>query len=86
MEGYRVVKRRTCTPGEARVKKARVELRKRLSELVDYMDTLDQSIWDELKLASIYNDNLDAIQHLKYNSSVWEDINEESDKGIKKDI
>ena len=74
------MKRRTCSPSEIRIRKARIEMRKRLSELVDYMDTLDQTTWDELKLSSVYNDSLDAIQHLKYNSALWEDINETSDK------
>lgn len=74
------MKVRTCSPSEIRTRKARIELRKKLSDLVDYMDTLDQTIWDELKLASVYNDSLDAIQHLKYNSATWEDINEETDK------
>lgn len=55
-------------------------MRRRLSELVDYMDTLDQTTWDELKLSSVYNDSLGAIQHLKYNSALWEDIDETSDK------
>lgn len=78
MEGYNLVKRRTCSPSEIRIRKARIEMRRRLSELVDYMDTLDQTTWEELKLAPIYNDSLDAIQRLKYNSTQWEGIDEET--------
>ena len=47
------------------------------------MDTLDQTTWNELDLASIYKDSINAIEHLKYNSALWEDIHEEDDKSNK---
>lgn len=77
------MRRRTCTPTESKIRRARVEIKKRLSELADYMDTLDQTVWDALELGPKYNSYLDTINELKYNSTLWEEItkDEENDKG-----
>ena len=77
-----MIRRLDSSPSEIRTRKARVELRKRLSDLVDYMDTLDQQVWDDLELSTIYNGSLDTINKLKYNSAEWEAKNEKNNQSI----
>lgn len=73
-----MIKRRSSSLREIRARKARVELKKRLSELVDYMDTLDQQVWDDLQLGPIYNGSLETINKLRYNS-IKRELNDEKD-------
>lgn len=64
MEGNHLMQKRTCSPSELRLKQARIALKQKLADLIDYMDTLDRTTWDDLELYALYNTSLQTFDNL----------------------
>lgn len=77
------MRRRTCSPSELRTKQARVTLKQKLADLLDYMDTLDRTTWDNLELYSLYNTGLNTFNSLYKSNRVAD--KEKEDEEIHKE-
>ena len=59
-----MVKKRNSSPDDVNMRKAKVKIKQKLADLLDYMDTLDRKTWDELELYKLYNTSLDTFHNL----------------------
>ena len=59
-----MVKKRNSSPDDVNMRKAKVKIKQKLADLLDYMDTLDRRTWDELGLYKLYNIGLDTFNSL----------------------